>query len=490
MAGKGLEMADFNEIKRLQSLGLSNRKIGRALGIHRNTVNKYLEPTYQIQVERPEEVSKPGWAESVDWEEVRREYLKGVALNVLHEELCSEGRVPVQYPGFWKQAKKKLDLSEATMVRVFRPGERVEIDYSDGIDILDPATGELRKTEFFVGVLCQSRYTFAEFTWSQKSEDFLTSHVNMFSYFGGVPQVLSPDNLKSAVIKAHRYDPTINPAYTRLATHYEVAVVPARVRTPQDKAIVERTIQIFQRWFFARVRRRTFTSLFELNKALREHLELFNNKVHRIFRRTRREMFLEEAKSLRPLPSSPYEVSVYKKALLSRDCHLVFDRNFYSAPHRLRGKELDLWVSSTMVEIYFEGSRVGLHGRRKKGEGLYSTNTEHYPEAHAAYADEDIQSLLRRSKQIGSEVEKMLTGLLMGPAPFRYFRRCQGILALLIRYTREELNEACQVGNRFSQSNVKYLEGVIKMRKGVQRKPEQAIKREVNPNLRGVENIH
>ena len=172
------------------------------------------------------------------------------------------------------------------------------------------------------------------------------------------------------------------------------------------------------------------------------------------------------------------------------DLHLVFEKNYYSAPHKLRGKELDLWVSSSMIEIYFGGERVALHGRRKKGEGLYTTNTDHYPEAHAAYADEDIQSILRRSKVAGSDVDKMITVLLTGPAPYRYFRRCQGILALLVKYTREELNEACEVGNRFNQSNVKYLEGVIRMRKGVQRKPEQAIKRKENPNLRGVENIH
>ena len=489
MAGKGLSMADINEIKRLQSLGFSNRKIGRSLGLHRNTINKYIEAARKVATEPPVD-PKSEWFDFVDWEEIRREHLKGVALNVLHEELFSEGKVPIQYPGFWKQAKKRLDLSEVTMVRVFRAGERVEIDYSDGINILDPATGDLRRTELFVGVLCQSRYAFAEFTWSQKSEDFLTSHVKMFSYFGGVPQVLSPDNLKSAVTKAHRYDATINPAYARLASHYELAVVPARVKTPQDKAIVERTIQIFQRWFFARVRRRTFTSLFELNKSLREHLEIFNNKIHRIFRRTRKEMFLEEVKSLRPLPAVPYEVSIYKKALLSRDCHLVFDKNFYSAPYQLRGQELDLWISSTMVEIYFEGERVAVHGRRNKGEGLYSTNTEHYPEAHAAYADEDIQSILRRAKRVGSDTDKLITTLLTGPAPYRYFRRCQGILAILQRHSEEDLNEACRVGNLFGQSNVKYLEGVIRMRKGVLRSPEKVIVRKANPNLRGVENIH
>ena len=173
--------------------------------------------------------------------------------------------------------------------------------------------------------------------------------------------MLSPDNLKSAVTKAHRYDPTINQSYTRLAEYYDVSVVPARVRRPQDKAIVERTIQIFQRWFYMRVRYRTFTSLVELNQCLREHLALFNRKRHRIFKRTREAMYEDERSHLKPLPEVPYRVATYHKALLSRDCHLVFDSNFYSAPHWLRGKELDIWATSLQVEIYHESERVAVH---------------------------------------------------------------------------------------------------------------------------------
>lgn len=281
MAGMELNVKEVLEIKRLWKFGFKKREISRIMKVHRNTVTRYLlefeseKNPQNILIQKSSAVpcENENWTERVDWEKVRSEYLAGVTLGVIHEELVENKQISVQYSGFWKQLKKRLSLSEVTMVRVFKPGERTEIDYAEGIDILDPVTGEIRKTQFIVGVLCHSRYAFAEFTMSQKSCDFLQSHVNMFEYFGGVAKLLSPDNLKSAVTRAHRYDPVINQAYTRLAEYYDVAVVPARVRTPQDKAIVERTIQIFQRYFFMKVRNRTFTSLVELNLCLKEHLK-------------------------------------------------------------------------------------------------------------------------------------------------------------------------------------------------------------------------
>ena len=212
---------------------------------------------------------KGEWSASVDWESIHREFRAGTTLTILWQEQVENGVVDVQYLAFRKHFNKRFADSKQSMHRVFSPGSRTEIDYCDGIDLYCPLTGEVLSTQLFVGVLCHSRYTFAEFTLSQKSRDFLSSHVRMFDFFGGVSEVISPDNLKSAVIKAHRYDPEINPAYTRLAEHYEIGVVPARVKTPKDKEIVERTIQIFQRWFYGIVRKRTFTSLVELNRTFR-----------------------------------------------------------------------------------------------------------------------------------------------------------------------------------------------------------------------------
>ena len=494
MAGNGLGVKDIAEIKRLWRLEFTNRKIAEITGVHRNTVNKYVAgfvaEKIPLTTAFATEHAAPN-VNQVDWLKVRTEFLSGVSLNVIHEELLEQNKISVRYSGFWKQVQKFANLSEATMVRIFRPGERCEIDYADGISIIDPATGEIKGTEFFVGVLCHSRYAFAEFTMTQSSSDFLESHVNMFEFFGGTAQVLSPDNLKSAVTKAHRYDPTINQAYTRLATHYDVAVVPTRVRTPKDKAIVERTIQIFQRYFFMKVRNRTFTSLLELNQCLKEHLEIFNRKKHRIFGRTREKMFIDEKPHLRELPMDRYKVATHSRAKLARDCHLSFDRNFYSSPHTLRGRDLDIWASSKTVEVYHEGTRVALHPRLTTTSGKFVTDTNHYPPAQQAFAEEDVQTIIGRAERVGPQTLALVKMLLEGACPLKHFRRCQGIVALAWKYTPEHLEAAAEMANRFNNLNVQYLERVIKTRRGVETKETDEIRnRSFNPHLRGINNIH
>ena len=488
MAAKGLDVKHIDEIQRLKSLGCGRRKVARALNIHRNTVSRYWEepriedfPTVALAVD--------AWVNKIDWPGVRDEVQTGVPVSVVFEELFAKGIVPVQYPAFWKQLVRRAPNLKTTMVRVFAPGSRTEIDYCDGVEIVNLSTGEMLKTQFFIGVLCSSRYVFAEFTMTQRSEDFLASHARMFEFFGGCTQVVSPDNLKSAVTRAHRYDPVLNPAYTRLAAHYGIAVVPARVRRPQDKAIVERTIQIFQRWFFMLIRHRTFTSLLELNQCLKEHLVRFHAKPHRVFRRTRAEMFEDERSSLMPLPQTPYLVSTHAKAKLSRDCHLSFERNFYSAPHELRGLELDVWVTTNVVEIYHQIERVALHARGKT-QGKFVTDNKHYPLEHQAYLEEDITKTKSWAYDVGTQTAKLIEGLLSGPYPLRHLRRAQGMLALSKPYSKEQLEAAVTVANRFNQKNINYVERVIKNLERQRRaKGGEAIKRATNPHLRGVERI-
>lgn len=493
MAAKGTNVKIVDEIKRLQGMGFGKRRIARTLKIHRDTVSKILEnnPHENEAINLPEvkNISPDSWTEKIDWQAVRKEVLLGVTLNVIYDEMLKKHSLSIQYPAFWKQLQKRAPTTSATMVRVFAPGSRTEIDYCDGINLINLRTGEITKTEFFVGVLCNSRYTFAEFTLSQKSADFLSSHVRMFNFFGGCTQLLSPDNLKSAVTKAHRYDPVINPAYSRLAAHYEVAVVPARVRTPKDKAIVERTIQIFQRWFFMCVRNRTFTSLVELNKCLEEYLKNFNKKIHRIFGMSREQMFESERLHLLPLPTNDYQVSTYTKATLSRDCHLRFEQNHYSAPHALRGLDLEVWATATSVEIYHENNRVAFHGRSKTTH-KFITDPKHYPPGQQAYAEEDVIKLKSWAVSVGIETSKLVEELFSGPHPLKHFRRIQGILALSTKYSKVKLESAATIANKYDQKNIQYLERVIKNnQQGVQPKGEDKIVREPNPNLRGVDNI-
>jgi transposase len=207
MARRPISMNKQTEIQRLKALGLKERAIARSLKVSRKTVHKYLQDT---PGQRPPETSV-----NFTWEEIIKEHqLSDVPLLVLWEELKESGKTTWSYSYFWKQYQKHCPSErEATMIRHHVPGEKAEIDYCDGIDILDLATGEITKTHLFVGVLCRSRYTYAEFSFTQKSSDFLNSHVRMFNFFGGVPRQIAPDNLKSAVSKAHKYDPDINPAY-------------------------------------------------------------------------------------------------------------------------------------------------------------------------------------------------------------------------------------------------------------------------------------
>lgn len=515
VANAGLNVKIVDEILRLNSLKFTKRQISRALGIHRNTVTKYLEQHERemaaqasrtpVQVLASPAVSvaaavatPSSWVGTIDWQAVRDEILKSVPIQIVYEELFDQGKVPVTYPAFWKQLQKRAPLLKTTMVRAFAPGSKIEIDYCDGIDIVNVQTGEFIKTELFVGVLAHSRYTFAEFTISQKSEDFLSSHVRMLEFFGGSAQTVSPDNLKSAVTRSHRYDPVLNPAYTRLASHYGFAVVPARVRRPQDKAIVERTIQIFQRWFFMKVRNLTFTSLVELNRVLQEYVTVFNLKIHRTFNRTRRAMFEEsEKRALMPLPKDPYLVQTFSKAKLSRDCHLSFDHNFYSGPHGLRGRELDIWATDKAVEIYHEGTRVAMHVRYRT-RGKFATDVKHYPPAHQAHLEEeDIAKLKSWASVVGAETLKLVEDLLSGEYPLKYLRRVQAILALSKKYSKSDLEFATSVANRFNNKNLQYIERVIVNGRGPKttlsavraRNGGESIAREMNPNLRGLDEI-
>lgn len=485
MARRPTSMLKQNEIRRLKESGMSVRAISRALNCSRKTVRKYLQND-PPQVITPEiSMEAPLWASELDWESIHHEHsVKGVPLNVLWEERVESSQIPVGYSGFWKQYQRRYPDLPKTMVRFFEPGSRVEIDYCDGIDIINPSTGEIIKTHLFVGTLCNSRYTYAEFSLSQKSQDFLSSHVRMFDYFGGAPATLAPDNLKSAVTKAHKYDPDINPAYTQLARYFGIAVTPARVRTPKDKPIAERTIQAFQRWFYYKVRKKRFTSLVELNKSLHEHLKIFNNKKHRIFKRSRQEMFEDESPHLAELPDRPYEVRVHKQATLHHDCHLQFDNNYYSAPWKLRGKKLDVWASDRVIEVFHEGECVAIHNR-STSRGKFRTNKEHYPPEHKAYLEITPGYLRERAKKMGPKVFEVIDTLMKADHPLRYLRRCQGLISLSKKYSGHEINIGCHYALEFEKYHLKFIEEVIKNKKANIDYESQKVNRLPNPHLRG-----
>ena len=221
----------------------------------------------------------------------------------------------------------------------------------------------------------------------------------MFEFYGGVPAVLVPDCLKNGVVKAHRYDPDLNRDYVELATHYCTAVVPARSRRPRDKALVENAVGILMRYFRFIYRRRTFTSLAEVNEALREARDRINGKIHTRFKTSREERFnrLEKA-SLRALPLEPYAVGEWKDATHHPDCTVHVDKNFYSAPHAYRGKELRVKISANLVEIFLDLERIAVHARAVGKVGERIIDPAHLPENSRAYRETTPQMILAQAR--------------------------------------------------------------------------------------------
>lgn len=227
-----------------------------------------------------------------------------------------------------------------------------------------------------------SNYTYAEAHEAQTLPNWIGAHVRALAFLGGAPEVLVPDNLKAGVHSPHLYEPAVNPTYQEFARHYGVAVVPTRSRKPKDGAKVEGSVQVVERWILSRLRDRTFFSLTELNQAIRDLLVKLNERPMKQLGQSRRELFLElDRPALQPLPTQAYEFARWKKARIHIDYHVAFDKHYYSVPHALRGKEVDVRATEQTVEIYYQRQRQASHAR-VHSPGRYSTRREHMPLAH------------------------------------------------------------------------------------------------------------
>jgi len=271
---------------------------------------------------------------------------KGVTLMLLWEEYqASCAGAAYQYAQFcvhYRQYRSRLKLS---MRQTHKAGEKLFVDYSgNGVAIVDPQTGEIRLAQIFVAVLSASGYTFAEATLSQKLPDWIGSHVRAFEFFGCMPEIVVPDNLKSAVTKPCFYEPELNTTYADMAQHYGVAVIPARPYKPRDKAMVELGVLLVQRWITARLRRHTFFSLHELNRLIAQLLQGLNNRPFQKNKtETRRSLFDSlDRPAMKQLPAQPYEYAEWLKARVNIDYHVEVDRHYYSVPFQLAKIQLDV----------------------------------------------------------------------------------------------------------------------------------------------------
>jgi transposase len=383
-----------------------------------------------------------------DWQALHDELTghKHLTLMLLWQEYKEGEPSGYQYSQFcelYRQWRKKLDRS---MRQEHRAGDKFFVDYSGStLPIVEASTGEIRESQVFVGVMGHSNLTFAEVTWTQGLPDWIGSHVRAFSYLGAVPHCVVPDNLRSGVTKACRYEPDLNPSYAECADHYGTAIIPARVRRPKDKAKVEGGVLIAQRFILAGLRHRTFFSLAEANAAIRQRLELLNNRPFRKLPGSRRSRFEEfDRPAMLPLPETPYQLSLWSKARVHIDYHVEVDHHFYSVPHRLVGEQLDVRSTATTVECLHKGNRVASHARSFLA-GKHTTLPEHMPKAHREYAEWTPQRIVAWAAQTGVATAAVVEQILSRKAyPEHGFRSCMGVISLGKRFSKERLEAACR----------------------------------------------
>jgi len=455
-------MRKLREILRLRhEAGLSHRQIAASLRLSPTTVTEYLKRLEKAGFAWPvpEELTDRELERRLfppapltrtrplpDWPAVQRELRhKGVTLGLLWNDYITEHPDGYSYSRFCELFAEWLGEVDVVMRQHYRAGEMLFVDYAGmTVPVQDRAGGELRYAQIFVATLGASNYTYAEATWTQQLRDWIDAHVRAFAFFGGAPELLVPDNAKVGVKSPSYYEPDVNPTYQDLAAHYGVAVMPTRVRTPRDKAKVEKGVQEVERQILAPLRKMQFFSLADLNREIRRLLEVHNHRPFQKLPGSRRSLFEEvERPALRPLPAQPYEFAEWRRQLLGRDYHVEIDGHYYSAPHELCRKKLDVRATSTTVEIFYKGSREASH-TRSFVKGGKTTASAHMPKHHRDWATRTPERYRRGAERIGPSAAELIKELLAsGPHPQLTFKSCEGILRLVREYGRERVNAAC-----------------------------------------------
>jgi len=493
-------MLQFTEIQRLIATGQTNRQIARSLRCRRTLVadvrKGLLTPDRLARAKLPESKLPPGWALHVDWAAVEKDIRDGHQLKRIWEEVAE---TRTSHSNFFKYVKTRFAqlLTATVTLREFRAGEHCEVDYAgDKIDWLDSRTGEIHHAHVFVAVLCFSQKIFAIAHENEKKANWLDAHIRMFETYGGVPAVVVPDCLKNGVVKAHRYDPDLNQDYVEMVAHYNTAVVPARPKKPKDKALVENAVGIIMRYFRFIYRRRTFTSLSEVNQALSSAVTRINGKIHTRFKISRDARFANLEKALlRPLPLEPYNVGEWKTATHHPDCTVHVDGCFYSAPYPYRGKELRVKLSANLVEIFLDLERIAMHARVRGRVGERVVDMNHLPENSRAYRESTPQMLLAQAKFSHPDLHAMIEEL-FNQDTLSNLRRAQGIVrkaySVIQSDTRERANPwiaaACAHMRRFGRVRVQLFEELIaaEKKKTTVCQADREIKRQPgNPMVRG-----
>ncbi len=475
-----LPMVKFREILRLHELGYNQSEIARSCLVARATVQDYIRraEAKDLNYQQLKQLSdseargllgkgkaKQGRAiESFDFERVHRELKrKGVTLALLWQEGLDRGDWQCSYGNFcrrYNQWKRRHNLS---MRQVYKGGDKLLVDYCGlTVEVVDPKTGEITEAQIFVACLGASNYTFAEATASQKLEEWIGSHSRALSFFGGVPERIVPDNLKSGVTSPCRYEPGINRSYQEWAEHYGVAVIPARPLKPRDKAKVEKAVQEVERQILAPLRHQRFSSFAQLNQAMKEKQEQLNSKQMKGYGLSRRELFEQvDRPQLKPLPQYPFVMASWKQAKVSVDYHLEIDRHYYSVPYRFVGARVSVKLSRHLVEVFYENQRIAAHERARQPY-RHTTLPEHMPPEHWAYKSQSKEKFLAWAARIGPQTTTQVEAIFARKThEEQAFRALMGVQRLARQYSGQRLEAACKRANAFAMVGLRRIRSIL-----------------------------
>jgi len=498
----------IEELVRRRASGQGFQTIALGLKIARNTVKNRLRQIGAYQVEEARQLLKVGfsqavkgnvpvWSSDVNWAQALSLVEGGVPIKEYWEESIlgssSTDLRNIPYETFWREFRRRHPRIDIHYHKHHEPGLRTEVDYkgdAPGLGYIDRPTGEFIECRLFGAVLCHSQLFFPYASVNEKQESWLSGIGESFRYFGGVTQTLIVDNTRCAVNRADWYDPDVNQEFFNFCNHQGTSMIAARPRRPKDKNLIEVHLGVFWRWARRRINQRQLFSLGELNRLLKALADEFNNRYQRKYGSSRRQRFNEqEVGALKPLPASNYEYGHWKKAKLHEDCHIQHKYNYYSAPYQHRGKELDVRVSLSHIEIFYQQERVAVHPRRPDSQrGNYCTDKKHLPEKFQAMEELSVSRQIAEARKVGPFTEQIITALLKEVShPHMFLRRTMGILRLKRRYGAGKLERACEVlvQHHSKKPKVRDVETMINSPNLERRPIAVAIKRQPNPHLRG-----
>jgi transposase len=478
-----LSMRKIREVARLAAAGLSIRQIAGSCQIARSTVGDYLgrlavagmswpfDPDLSdeeidgilfVQTEDKLSLSKRAIPE---WQHIHKELRrKAVTKQLLWQEYREEYADGYGYSQFCDKYKRWAKNIDVTMRQTHLAGEKLFVDYAGmRVPIRDPLNGTVFDAEIFVATLGASNYIYAEATRSQQSHDWISSHVRAFEHIGGVTQIVVPDNLKSGVTSPCRYEPDINKSYADMAAFYGIAVIPARVRKPKDKAKVETSVQIVEREVLAPLRDYTFFSLAELNAAIMDRLEQVNKRSFQKLDGSRLELFEEIDKpALKPLPALRYEFAEFRTATVNIDYHIDVLGHYYSVPYELKGQKVDVCLRARMVEVLHNCKRIASHMRDDR-KGTHTTDSVHMPKAHREHLAWTPSRIISWAGKTGPYCRQVAEKIIASREhPEQGYRACLGIIRLGKDYDRARIEAACRRALALDVCSYKSIKSILK----------------------------